>query len=149
MTLQDFSHHLKGLEAKIRQQLEHDLPRKAGNLALRRFKENFQKEGFFGKRWKEVKRRQNPKTKGAARTRRILTGNTGDLGRSLQLTVRTGQAVIESDLPYSQAHNEGTNTAGRGRHTRIPQRQFIGEHPSLTKEIEELVKKEIDKALNR
>ena len=147
MTLQDFSHHLQGLEAKIRQQLERDLPLKAGNLALRRFKENFQKEGFFGRRWKEVKRRLNPKTKGAARTRKILTGQTGDLGRSLQLSVTTGRATITSDLPYSAAHNEGTSTAGRGRHTRIPQRQFMGEHPQLTKEIEELVRKEIEKAL--
>ena len=147
MTLQDFSHYLQGLEARVRRQMEHDLPLKAGNLALRRFKENFQKEGFFSKRWKEVKRRQDPKTRGAARTRRILTGATGDLGRSLQLTVETGRATITSDLPYSAAHNEGTSTAGRGRHTHIPQRQFMGEHPQLTRELEELVRKEIEKAL--
>lgn len=149
MTLQDFSHHLKGLEAKIRQLLERDLPEKAGNLALRRFKENFQNEGFFGRKWKEVKRRLNPKTKGAARTRKILTGQTADLGRSLQLSTQPGKAMIESDLPYSVAHNEGTSTAGRGRHTRIPKRQFMGEHDSLTREIKELVKKEIDKALRQ
>lgn len=149
MTLQDFSRHLQGLEAKIRRQMEHDLPLKAGNLALRRFKENFQKEGFFGRRWKEVKRRQNPKTRGAARTRKILTGSTGDLGRSLQLSVESGRATITSDLPYSAAHNEGTATAGRGHKTHIPRRQFMGEHQQLTRELEELVKREIEKALNR
>ena len=149
MTLQDFSHHLRGLEARIRQLLERDLPDKAGNLALSRFKENFQNEGFFGRKWKEVKRRLNPKTKGAARTSKILTGQTGDLGRSLQMTPQPGKATITSDLPYSAAHNEGTSTAGRGRHTRIPKRQFMGEHPKLTKEIEELIKREIDKAINK
>lgn len=147
MTIIDLSEYLRGLEAKIRQLLERDLPLKAGNLALRRFKDNFQKQGFFGRRWREVKRRQNPRTRGAARSRPILTGQTGDLGRSLQLTTQPGKAMIESDLPYSAAHNEGTSTAGRGRHTRIPRRQFMGKHPKLTKEIEELIKREIDKAI--
>ncbi len=42
MEIQDFSHHLKGIEATLQRQLERDLPKKLGNLAIRMFMENFQ-----------------------------------------------------------------------------------------------------------
>lgn len=90
MEIQDFSKHLEGLEAAVKRQLERDLPKKLGNIAVRLFKENFQREGFFGQRWQEVKRRRDG-SKGAAGSRRILTGPTGDLGRSIQMT--PGDAV--------------------------------------------------------
>ena len=96
MTLQDFSHYLKDLEQHIRHQMEHDLPLKAGNLALRRFKENFQKEGFFSKRWKEVKRRQNPKTRGAARTalpRRVPPTGVA-MKNSFELSYKKQQRIV-------------------------------------------------------
>ena len=54
MEIQDFSHHLEGIEAAVKRQLERDLPKKLGNLAVRMFKENFQKESFFGRAWKYV-----------------------------------------------------------------------------------------------
>lgn len=144
--IQDFSHYLKDLEENIRKQLEHDLPFKIGNIAQRLFKLNFRKEGFFGKPWLEVKRRQNG-TKGAAGSRPILT-DSGDLGDSIDFEVGEGKVTIESDLPYSEAHNEGTRTAGRNHNVTIPQRQFIGEHPRLTKAIETKIEREIKKALN-
>lgn len=49
MEIQDFSHHLKGIEAALQRQLERDLPKKLGNLAIRMSMENFQKESFFGR----------------------------------------------------------------------------------------------------
>jgi len=45
MEIQDFSKHLEGLEAAVKRQLERDLPKKLGNIAVRLFKENFQREG--------------------------------------------------------------------------------------------------------
>ena len=74
MEIQDFSHHLEGIEAAIKRQLERDLPKKLGSLAVRMFKENFQKESFFGRAWQEVKRRILG-VKGAAGRRKILTGS--------------------------------------------------------------------------
>lgn len=148
MDIQDFSHHLQHLEDSLKRQLQHDLPRKLGNLAVRMFKENFQKESFFGRAWQEVKRRLQG-TKGAAGQRKILTGPTGNLGRSIQFTPRDGSVTIESDLPYSSAHNEGTTNAGRSHNVRIPQRRFIGESPELTAAIEKKITEEISKALNK
>ena len=145
MQIQDFSHHLEGIEAAVKRQLERDLPKKLGNLAVRMFKENFQKEGFFGRAWQEVKRR----LKGAAGHHKILTGPTGNLGRSIQFVPRDGSVTIESDLPYSSAHNEGTTNAGRSHNVRIPQRRFIGESPELTAAIEKKITEEISKALNK
>lgn len=148
MTIQDFSHLLKDLEADLQRQLAHDLPRKLGNLAVRMFKENFQKESFFGRAWQEVKRRIRG-AKGAAGKRKILTGPTSNLGRSIQFTTRDGSVTVESDLPYSAAHNEGTSNAGRSHNVRIPQRRFIGEDPKLTAAIEKKITEEISKALNK
>lgn len=150
MQIQDFSHYLKDLEESLQRQLAHDLPLKLGNLAVRMFKENFKKEGFFGKAWQEVKRRLKPSGKNrAADTRPILTGATANLGRSVQFTPRDGSVLIHSDLPYAEAHNEGTSNAGRFHNVRIPQRQFIGEDPKLTAAIEKKITDEINKALNK
>lgn len=148
MQIQDFSHHLKGIEEAIQRQLSRDLPKKIGNLAVRMFKDNFQKESFFGRAWKEVKRRLQG-AKGAAGIRKILTGPTGNLGRSIQFIPRDGSVTVESDLSYSAAHNEGTTNAGRSHNVRIPQRQFIGESPELTAAIEKKITEEITKALNK
>lgn len=148
MTIQDFSHHLKNLERELQRKLQRDLPKKLGNLAVRMFKENFQKEGFFGRAWKEVKRRIMG-AKGAAGKRKILTGPTGNLGRSIQFTPRDGSVTVYSDLPYAEAHNEGTDNAGRNHNVRIPQRQFMGEDPKLTAAIEKKITEEIYKALNK
>ena len=147
MQIQDFSHHLQHLQDNLKRQLEHDLPRKLGSIAVRVFKENFQHESFFGRAWKEVKRRLHG-AKGAAGRRKILTGPTGNLGRSIQYTPHDGYVVIHSDLPYSSAHNDGTSNAGRSHNVRIPQRQFIGEDPKLTDALEKKIKQEINKALN-
>ena len=111
------------------------------------FKDNFQKESFFGRAWKEVKRRLQG-VKGAAGRRKILTGPTGNLGRSIQATPRDGSVTIHSDLPYASAHNDGTSNAGRSHNVRIPQRQFIGESPELTDALEKKIEQEINKALN-
>lgn len=149
MEIQDFSHHLEGIEAAIKRQLEHDLPKKIGKLAVRMFKKNFQNEGFFGRAWQEVKRRLQPSGKNiAADKRKILTGSTGNLGRSIQSIPHDGSVTIESDLPYAEAHNEGTNNAGRSHNVRIPKRQFIGESPELTAAIEKKITEEISKALS-
>lgn len=127
-----------------------DLPGIIGQRAVEEFKQNFQDEGFFGSGWKEVKRRQGG-AKGAAATRPILTGETGDLGNSIKYEAKKGRVEVYSDKPYASAHNEGTTTAGRNHTTTIPKRQFIGNHKeldyALEKEITDFLDKQIDSIL--
>ena len=158
MQIQDFSHHLEGIEQDIQRQLSKDLPKKLGNIAVRMFEDNFQSEGFFGRKWQEVQRRI-PGTKSynylakknpADTKRKILSGHPpGNLGQSIKYTPHDGYVVVHSDLKYAEAHNEGTNNAGRAHNTRIPKRQFMGEDPKLTAAIEKKITEEISKALNK
>ena len=147
-TITDPDKYFAQLAVKVEEAVMHDAPLIIGNELVKAFKQNFQDEGFFGQKWQDVKRRTNP-TKGkehlADARRKILTGRTGNLGRSIRKEVRDGSVRIYSDLPYSAAHNEGTTTAGRGRHTVIPQRQFIGR----SKEVDDIVRAAIEKAMRR
>lgn len=145
MTPQEFERSLNRASSELQGETMRKLAKVIGNRAVQLFKQNFLDEGFFGRKWKEVKRRLNPKTKGADASRRILTGRTGNLGRSIQATPKDHSVEISSDLPYAAAHNDGTTTAGRGNRTTIPQRQFIGPDPA----IDRMVEKEIDQALQK
>jgi phage gpG-like protein len=148
MTPAQFAKHLASLEIYIKKAIDEDIPKRAGNEAARLFRQNFQQEGFFGQKWKDVQRRGTKtatyktksgkfKTKtvtvgkGVDGSRKILTGRTGDLGRSIKVATAPGTAIIYSDIKYSRAHNDGTANAGRGRRTTIPQRRFIGDSPEL------------------
>lgn len=148
MKIQDFSAHLLRLSEQARQAVRRDLPPLIGNIAVSLFKQNFQDEGFFGNRWQEVRRRLDPRTRGAAASRKILTGPTGNLGRSISATAIDSAAVISSDLPYASAHNDGTSNAGRSHNVRIPQRKFIGESTELTNAVSKAINTHINKILN-
>lgn len=137
------------LPLKIARALNKDIPRKVANKVAQAFRQNFQTESFFGTPWKDVKRRTEPRASQVGKVdsrRKILTGRTGNLGRSIKTEVRDGECAIISDLEYSAAHNDGTNTAGRGRHTTIPQRQFMGHHKEVDRIIKETIGKTIQKA---
>lgn len=152
------------LQIELKQAIDHDLPIIIGNEAVRLFKKNFQDEGFFGKPWQQVKRRQThtvkyktksgmrsrivPKAKGAAGTRKILTGNTGDLGRSIKMKPQIAKVTIYSDLPYSAVHNEGLR-AGRGKGFTMPRRQFMGDSPELHRVLREKIEKHLNKIIHK
>jgi phage gpG-like protein len=99
------------------------------------------------------------KYKGADLTRKILTGKTGDLGRSIQTDrsrTGAGRATVwtnpskftRSDRIYAAVHNEGL-MAGRGKGFKMPKRQFMGESPTLNKLIiQELQRKLAEMAKN-
>ena len=162
MTPEQFRKSLASLHINVAKAIHTDLPRIAGNEAARLFRQNFQQEGFFGQKWVEVNRRKTKTvdyktksgkfksktvkvTKGADGSRKILTGRTSDLGRSIKVATAPGIAVIYSDVEYSRAHNDGTANAGRGRKTRIPKRQFIGDSP----ELERAVRNKIEETMNK
>ncbi|MDY0324492.1 MAG: phage virion morphogenesis protein [Candidatus Carbobacillus sp.] len=132
-------------------QLEHlmnvQLPKIIGREAVKHFKKNFQTQSWKRTKWTEVKRRQDwtrqyKYSKPAARSRKILTGSTGDLGRSIQYSTETGKVTIHSDLIYAAVHNYGLR-AGRGSGFTMPQRQFIGNDPELIKHIEKIINKRL------
>ncbi|MDR1757923.1 MAG: phage virion morphogenesis protein [Bacteroidales bacterium] len=140
---EEFQQRLNSLQRKFKDLYNEVAPAIAGNVAVRLFKKNFQDEGFFGQAWKEVKRRENPWTRGAAASRGILTGNTGDLGRSIEYKIEgDGKVIIftnpsefvHSKEPYGRVHNEGLRS-GRGSGFIMPKRQFIGDHPELRRAI--------------
>ena len=138
MTLDEMKHRLAKATIDVRRAIDNDLPKIIGNRAVKMYKQNFQTESFFGQRWRDVKRRTNPPKRSkhpADATRKILTGRTGNLGRSIKCQTAKGVATIYSDLPYSKFHNEGTN--------RIPRRRFLANHPK----IEAMAKAEIERRI--
>jgi phage gpG-like protein len=165
MTPEEFRARMIALKKEFGELYDREAANIAGRTAARLFRENFLKEGFFGERWQEVRRRQEGRghvrtmkrgkrrgqtvATGAQGRRRILAGDTGDLRRSIsyKLTGR-GQATVYTDAdafgsrePYGRVHNEGLR-AGRGRGFTMPRRRFMGDHPELRKAIvEELDRK--------
>lgn len=144
--------------------LRHDFPRKVGKIGEDYFKESFQNEGFTDKvfvRWEEVQRRKpehqrlirkrgntrrSQKFSKAERTRKILSGpDDSGLGDSIRWEADYNAVTFQTDVPYAQAHNEGTTNAGRGRTTKIPQRQFMGESEVLR----DKVRKELTNTVNK
>jgi len=124
-----------------------DLPIIIGKMAVDHFKKNFQNEAWGHEKWQEVKRRLQPAKKGykkAGSRRKILSGETGNLGRSIQYDAQKRQVVIHSDLLYAAVHNFGLK-AGRGAGFTMPKRQFIGDD----KELNEIVKTEIEKQITK
>jgi phage gpG-like protein len=130
-----------------------ELPDIVGVEGVNHFKESFQDEGFTDEtleKWPQVKRRSNPKrVDRAAASRQILTGETGDLGRSVEYTAQPGEVKYKSDKDYAAAHNEGTTNAGRGNKTTIPKRQFIGKSKALDKKIHDISEKDGMRILNK
>lgn len=154
MTPQEFEQHIKGLAIQSEAFINNELRRSVGKIAVDHFTENFQQEGFVDdslEKWPEVKRRLNPRTRGARKTRKILTGETGDLGRSINYDLGPGSdsITIYSDKPYAAAHNEGTTTAGRGNSTTIPKRPFIGHSDKLDGKIRKEIEDGLDRVLHK
>lgn len=170
MTPEQFSKHLERMNAQLKKAVNETIPKIVANRATQMFKQNFKEEGFFGKKWKEVQRRQLhtvkyktkggkvktkvvPVGKGKAGRNLILTGVPrpkqghpgGLLGRSIRWKVEPGKAIVYSDVDYAVAHNEGTNNAGRTHNVHIPKRQFIGDHAK----IQEMVKKTIEEQMGK
>lgn len=146
MTPEQFTLKMEDLARNIADMADSGLPVVIGKTASDFFTDSFQTESFTDEapvKWQEVKRREDPRAKGARGTRKILTGDSGDLGESISWDVTApGEVTVRSDMPYASAHNEGTSTAGRSRSVVIPKRQFIGDsHVLNTKILDEIERK--------
>ena len=147
MTFAEFSIHIKKMQEEAGRFVNDDAPEYAGNIAVEKFKENFENEGFFGNGWQEVQRRI-PGTKSynsvanrhpADTKRKILTGRTGNLRNSINYRTEPGTAIVYSDTPYGVYHNDGTE--------KLPKRQFMGENPELNKAVMDKLEDELNKII--
>ena len=134
MTPKQFQIHINDLSKEVQQFMNVDGPAIAANIAVEKFKENFEKEGFFGEKWKEVQRRQ-PGTKAyksvskkhPVRNIDKILHKTSNLRDSINFRTEPGRAIVYSDTTYGRYHNEGDG--------KIPKRQFMGKNAQLEKEI--------------
>jgi phage gpG-like protein len=150
MTLEEFTIHFGQLPEKIKEEIM-QLHIDVAKVAIDHFTENFEKEGFVNSTlepWQEVKRRMDPRVKGARATRKILIGDDANLKKSINAEIKPGEITIYSDTHYGKAHNEGTDNAGRGHSTHIPKRQFIGDSKELDEKTITLIEKIQDKLFN-
>lgn len=154
ISFEQFAKEVQRNRVQLDKLLNYQLPAIIGREAVKHFKANFHTESWKRTKWPEVQRRKstwirggkvvdNP-TQGADRSRKILTGKTGDLGRSLQYSAETGKVTIHSDKVYAAVHNFGLR-AGRGKGFIMPQRQFIGDDPELIKRIESIINERLNK----
>ncbi|MBR1990843.1 MAG: phage virion morphogenesis protein [Bacteroidales bacterium] len=151
MSPEQFQQELNRLQTEFKELFAKYAPTIAGKTAVSYFKKNFQNEAWGRVKWQEVKRRTDPHVKGAKATRKILTGETGDLARSIEIkSISNGQVVIWtspsafSKEPYGRVHNEGLR-AGRGKGFIMPKRQFMGE----SEELNALIISEIERKLKQ
>lgn len=145
MTPEQFAKMIEQNATEIQMLIDRTLPIKAGAIAKKHFRENFEKGGFVDDglhEWKPAKRLSSKygdkKNKTLMSSRKHLYSNTLDIPQR-------GSVKIENRTPYAAAHNEGTTTAGKNRNVTIQRRQFIGDSAELTEKIKEVIQKEIDK----
>ncbi|GAB3194679.1 phage gpG-like protein [Pontibacter aydingkolensis] len=124
---------------KILSQLSGEFKRevttKVAQHSLLFFKVQFQKQGTdkdgFVK-WKERKLKVN---------RKMLV-ETGYLRDSMKITSQRFERVkIAITAPYAEYHQNGTDT--------LPQREMVYESNKLNKQVESIIKKELDKIFKR
>jgi len=160
MTPEEFISKLEKLHQAMQQ-----LPDDVAVLALDLFDQNFEKQGFFGNKWKESKRIKQYRIKKKKQGSTLVLN--GHLRRSLRYVISGMTISFESNVPYAEIHNSGgtINHPGgtayimkgnkaifisnkkadkndkrtKAHSITMPQRQFIGEHPELLKEIKELI----------
>ena len=129
--------------------LQNDVQDIVGTEAVHHFKESFDDEAFSNKSekdmpWKEVKRRKNSKGAGkAASKRKILTGESGDLGNSIDYEKQGRDVAIKSDKIYAEVHNKGLR-AGRGKGFKMAKRQFIGKSQILIDHMRDKTRKRMN-----
>ncbi len=105
------------------QQTKEVLPAEIANVSQSYFESSWRKQGYDGKKWKEVKRRLDGKGggKGAAKTRAILV-KSGRLRRSFHvLSKRWDNITVANSAPYAKVHNEGF----KGIEYVKPHRRFV------------------------
>lgn len=109
----------------------------------------------YGKKGKKLKNQKKLNFSKAATTRRILTGASGELGRSLRYVMNPSSNAhvsvsITSDKPYAVLQNEGGPMRVFGKHTvQLPARPFVGNSRELNEKIDRIVLSHLYSALQK
>lgn len=127
--------------------MKRELPIVVAKETQKEFVQHFKDQGFDGKPWAKPNRVipgtdefKYPMKKGLSRRTKPTLVMTGALRRATSNSIRSStfeMIRLVVGLPYAVVHNEGTAT--------IPQRQFIGQTPALTRIQESIIKKHMDK----
>lgn len=132
---------------------------------LDEFDRNFERKGFFGRKWPPRKFQNN---------RGSVLMQSGRLRRSIRAQVRGTSVVFTSSEPYAAIHNEGGTIRVTAKMKKyfwykygetkdeqwkwlalkkvgdvitIPERRFIGDAPEVRKAVEDIIKENIEKAV--
>lgn len=146
-----------------------ELTRRVAVQAADEFDQNFTRQAFFNQRWQSSKRQQ--------REGGSTLIKTGDLRRSVRYDVTADRITFYSSRPDAVIHNEGGTVRPRvtpqmrkwawAMHKktgeskfkglaltsktqltiRIPQRQYVGQHPMLDAAIERTITKFLNSIL--
>jgi len=146
--MKQFISDIKALQNYLNNDVQDDI----GIQAVQHFKKSFHDEAFSDvnekdMKWQEVKRRQGG-GKGAAATRKILTGETGELGESINYKKQGRDVLITTPKVYAKVHNEG-GKSGRGKGFMMIKRQFIGPSELLNKKIKKKISQRINAIMKR
>lgn len=174
----DYKNLPADLRSKLQQlqkEIKNNLPRIVAVEAREHFVDNFRKGGFVNNglhKWQEVKRRDpnskwygfeyhgdtraNMGKKGrlnyspTATQRDVLTSKRNYLMSSLKAEPQQGKAVISTDAPHAEIHNEGGTFKVFGKHSAtMPKRQFVGPSKELDDKVEKMIIDTIDKIFNK
>jgi phage gpG-like protein len=93
--------------------------------------------------------KNRPNFSRAATQRKILSGNTHELARSLRYIPQGNKVILTSDKPYAQVQNEGgaIRVFGRGNAT-LPARPFVGQSAELDSKVQKEIENRIGKIFN-
>lgn len=170
------SFNLREVEKRFKKVMTY-APVMLGNDAVNFFKDSFKKQGWLGNSFEPWKPRKTVTKWGKTKRNkgRAILVDTGRLRRSIRLIKASNlTAVIGTDVPYARAHNEGVRLGEiqqvkaherftykkqrlvkpskvmahvRNINQNIPQRQFMGNSPYLTKQLQRRLTAELMKSL--
>ena len=120
---------------------------KLANQAQRHFVATFDKQGFDGKNWQEVKRRmpgtpeyKYPRSKGLSRQTSPILVRTGTLRKLVNKSVKAvtpHSILLTVAAPYAKYLNDGTG--------KMVRRRFMGDNAILRKEQKEKMYAELER----
>ena len=109
MDARNIKNIVEKLQDDVVKEVNNNLPRKVGVVAVNQFKQNFRDSGFLNNgnhKWQETKRQQG---KGTNAKYGPLTSSRNHLMSSVQAKPSPGQVIIENPVPYANIHNNGGN----------------------------------------
>ena len=152
MTIELLKQQIQGKLEEIKHYVEDDVPIVIGVEVKKDSEQNFDDEGFNGKKWQDVKRRDpNSPWYGRTQTQREnkILHQAGHLKDATSYNASKKKVVITNDKPYARVHNEGLPAKIYGKKVfQMPKRQFIGVTPKLKKSIQNKIERDITKIIN-